>query len=276
MAPEEESAETNRYKMILEAIFLARHKPGVAEVHFAREDIPKTAKELKLPRPKNLGDLIYSFRFRIPLPQVILRTAPSGYEWSLKLAGRAKYKFALVREGAKEILPRDNLVETKIPDATPGVIARWAKGDEQALLAHLRYNRLIDIFTGVASYSLQNHFKTTVKGLGQVETDEVYVGVGAQGAQYVFPVQAKGGNDRLGLVQIEQDLKLCRQHFPELICRPIGAQFKGKGVIVLFEFQESTNDGEIRLLRESHYKLVPPSEISAAELEQYRRLSLSK
>ena len=67
------------------------------------------------------------------------------------------------------------LVETKIPDATPGVISRYAINDEQGLLAKLRYNRLIDIFTGLTCYSLQNHLRTTVPELGQVETDEIYL-----------------------------------------------------------------------------------------------------
>jgi len=41
----------------------------------------------------------------------------------------------------------------------------YALGDEQALLAKLRYNRLLDIFTGVVCYSLQNHLRTNVPGM---------------------------------------------------------------------------------------------------------------
>ncbi|HLI09294.1 MAG TPA: hypothetical protein VKV40_22220 [Ktedonobacteraceae bacterium] len=63
------------------------------------------------------------------------------------------------------------MAETKIPDSTPGLIAMYALGDEQALLAKLRYNRLIDIFTEVTCYSLQSHLRTTVPSIGQVETN---------------------------------------------------------------------------------------------------------
>ncbi len=59
-------------------------------------------------------------------------------------------------------------------------------------MTKLRYNRLIDIFTGVACYSLQSHLRTSVPNIGQVERDEVYIGVDRQGAHYVIPVQAKG------------------------------------------------------------------------------------
>src|SRR5947199_1254717 len=101
------------------------------------------------------------------------------------------------------------------------MITKYALSDEQALLAKLRYNRLIDIFTGVACYSLQSHLRTTVPNMGQVETDEIYIGVDRRGAHFVFPVQAKGGNDTLSIVQIEQDFALCAAKFPALICRRV-------------------------------------------------------
>jgi len=75
------------------------------------------------------------------------------------------------------LAPNPNLAETKVPDATPGIVAKYAFNDEQALLARLRYNRLVDIFTGVTCYSLQSHLRTTVPSMGQVETDEIYVGL---------------------------------------------------------------------------------------------------
>ena len=32
--------------------------------------------------------------------------------------------------------------------ATPGIVAKYAFNDEQALFAKVRYNRLVDVFTG--------------------------------------------------------------------------------------------------------------------------------
>jgi hypothetical protein len=156
-----------------------------------------------------------------------------------------------------------------VPDATPGIIAKYALSDEQALLAKLRYNRLVDIFTGVACYSLQNHLRTTVPEMGQVETDELYVGVDKKGAQYVFSIQAKGGKDKLNIVQIEQDLALCAHKFPSLICRPLAAQFMQDDVIALFEFEQG--DADLVIASEKHYKLVPPEEVTEADLAAYRK-----
>ncbi len=145
----------------------------------------------------------------------------------------------------------------------------YALSDVQALLAKLRYNRLIDIFTGVACYSLQSHLRTAVPKLGQVETDEVYVGVDKRGAHYVFPVQAKGGNDVISVVQIEQDMAVCAAKFPALICRPIAAQFMADDLIALFELEEGEQG--IVIASERHYRLVPGEEVTTDDLKVYRK-----
>jgi hypothetical protein len=54
----------NRYSQIIERIFLEKHKGGVTELTFTREDIVRIAKKIGVKLPKNLGDLIYSFRYR--------------------------------------------------------------------------------------------------------------------------------------------------------------------------------------------------------------------
>ena len=258
--------EPNRYAQIIERIFFSRYRKGASEVIFKRDDIIEASKKLKIKVPKNVSDVLYSFRFRSNLPQSIRNVAPPGLEWIIRFTGRAQYSFAAVHTAS--ILPSREMAETKVPDATPGVIAMYNLSDEQALLAKLRYNRLIDVFTGVTCYSLQNHLRTAVRGVGQVETDELYVGVDKRGAHYVFPVQAKGGSDRLSVVQVEQDLAVCETKFPNLICRPIGAQFMRKDLIALFEFE--VQKGEVRVTSEKHYRLVEPDQMSDADLAAYR------
>ena len=110
--------------------------------------------------------------------------------------------------------------------------------------------------------------RTSIPKLGQVETDELYVGVDRRGAHYVFPVQAKGGRDRLSIVQIEQDFALCAAKFPRLICRPIAAQFLADQAIALFEFEETASG--VAVFAEKHYRLVLPGDLDAAELQTYR------
>ena len=206
--------KANRYTKLIEVIFAERYQPNASEIPFERSDIVDTAQRLDIELPKNLGDVIYTFRYRADLPASITATAPAGYEWVIRPAGRGRYKFTLSTPVSVE--PSLHLAETKIPDATPGVIVKYALNDEQSLLAKIRYNRLIDVFLGLTCYSLQNHLRTTVRGMGQVETDEVYVGIDKRGVQFVIPVQAKGMREKLGIVQIEQDFALCKERFPNL------------------------------------------------------------
>ncbi len=257
----------SRYSAIIEAIFGAKYERGQREVDFEREDIVTFAAELGIDLPKNLGDVVYSFRYRTELPASILARAPFGETWIIRPAGRSKYRFVLVTD--VPLVPNPNLAVTKVPDATPGMIAKYAFSDEQAVLARIRYNRLIDIFLGIACYSLQNHLRTTVTGIGQVETDEMYVGVDKRGSHYVIPVQAKGGSDKLNRVQVEQDIAVCGEKLPSLICRPVGAQFIKGDLIALFEFEKQ--GGDIRVASEKHYQLVPPDAVTEEDLAKYRQ-----
>jgi hypothetical protein len=257
----------NRYSLLIENIFLEHYRSGQKEVSFERKDIEITAAKLGIDLPKNMGDVIYSFRYRTQLPDSITSKAPEGFEWVIVPVGKSKYRFELSKETV--ITPRSEMAATKIPDSTPGVILRYAFDDEQSLLAKIRYNRLIDIFTGVTCYSLQNHLRTTAPGMGQVETDEIYIGIDKRGVHYVFPIQAKSGSGKIGIVQVKQDLAVCAAKLPSLICRPIAAQFSGQDEIALLEF-EQTDEG-IKLAVEKHYKLVRPEDLTLEELKLYQQ-----
>lgn len=262
-----ENKEPNRYAKILEAIFRNHFKKGTSEIEFERTEFSQVADKLGITLPKNLGDVLYSFRYRTLLPKSITSKAPKGYEWIIRPAGKGRYRLVAVKQA--NIAPSNVLVETKIPDATPGVIVKYSMNDEQALLAKLRYNRLVDVFAALTCYSLQNHLRTTLRDGSQVETDEVYIGLDKRGVHYVLPIQAKGGKDKIGIVQIEQDFEMCTIKFPGLVCRPIAAQFMKDNIIALFEF-EQTRDG-IKISSEKHYRLVRPDELSSEELQSYSR-----
>jgi hypothetical protein len=257
----------NRYAAIVGTIFKRHHKPGKTEFEFSRDEFVDVAKSLRIALPKNLGDTIYSFRFRTVLPPEIVATASPGMEWGIELAGKGVYRFRLGRP--VKIEPQPGLIAIKIPDATPEIIASYALSDEQALLAKVRYNRLIDIFLGIATYSLQNHLRTTVSGIGQIEVDEIYVGVNRYGQQFVIPVQAKGGTDQLAVTQTRQDIACCAEKFPRLICRPVSAQFMAGDAIALFEL--TLDGGDVKIVEEKHYRLVPSDDIGDQDLKSYSR-----
>lgn len=259
--------ERSRYERILTKVFFDRYVSGSRQVEFTRQDLIDAAEELHLERPLNMGDIPYSFRYRGLSPPEIMATAPDGETWIWRSGGRSIYRLVLVPD--RPILPNPDLAVTKVPDATPGIVTWHSESDEQSLLARLRYNRLIDVFLGITCYSLQNHLRTTVEEIGQVETDEIYVGIDRRGAQYIIPVQAKSERDQIGRVQLEQDIALCEQRWNSLICRPVAAQIMENNIIALFEF-ELQND-EVRIVSEKHYQLVEPDQMTAEDLQRYRQ-----
>jgi hypothetical protein len=126
-------ATKNRYEQIIERIFAEKFVAGASEVAFTRDDIVTAAQALDVKLPKNLGDVIYSFRYRVALPESIRSKAPEGCDWIIRPAGQAKYRFVAVVSGSTRISP--NLLQPviKVPDATPGLISNYALSDEQAL-----------------------------------------------------------------------------------------------------------------------------------------------
>jgi len=256
----------NRYQSLIEKIFFDHYEDGSTEFEFDREELEEGAAELGFARVKNIGDVPYSFRYRNVLPDSILETQPEKKEWIIEGAGKGRYRFKLVKE--TRVLPREDMAVIDIPDATPELIRAYALDDEQALLAIVRYNRLIDTFLGLTTYSLQNHLRTTVEGLGQIEIDELYVGLDKRGCQYVIPVQAKGGKDQIGIVQTTQDIKFVDQKFPGMRCRAIAAQFMEDRTIALFEL--TLRNDEIKVVDERHYRLVPADKVDQNAIRDYR------
>ena len=256
----------NRYRLLIERIFFDRYRKGVSRVEFERDELIAMAHQLGIDVPKNVGDVIYSIRYRMELPEKVLKTQPPGMEWIIEGAGRAKYAFVLVK--LNRVVPNPDLVTIGIPDATPEIIRAYALDDEQALLAIVRYNRLIDTFLGLTTYSLQNHLRTTVTGVGQIEIDELYFGIDRHGCHYVIPVQAKGGSDQISVVQTKQDIGWCTQRYPGMRCRAISAQFMSDQRVAMFEL--TIRDDSVKVVEERHYKLVPAASLDAAATVDYR------
>lgn len=258
-------AKVPRYQALIEKIFFDHYQEGATNLEFTRPEIKEAAKYLGIVLPDNIGDVIYSFRFRTNLPDRVVATQPEGMGWAIELAGRSRYRFRLVK--AHRILPREGLALIDIPDATPELIRAYALDDEQALLAIVRYNRLVDTFLGLTTYSLQNHLRTTVKGVGQIEIDELYIGLDNRGCHYVIPVQAKGGKDQIGVVQTEQDIRFAAEKFRGMRCRALAAQFMEDHTVALFELV--IQDNAIKIVEERHYRLVPASRLNADAIRNY-------
>ena len=258
-----------KYERIISHIFSERYSGHDAGFTFPRAAINEAADALGLARMSNVGDVLYTFRSRKPLPESIRATAPAGREWIIRTTATGQYRFDLIDHATFPINPR--LAETLIPDSTPALIQLYRQSDEQALLAIIRYNRLIDVFTRLSCFSVQSHLRTSLTGSGQIEVDELYVGIDRQGAHYVLPVEVKSASDVIGYVQVDNMFALCAQRFPHLTPRPLGAQFIDERLIALFEFERRMNSAGINITSEKHYRLVPSEELPAELVAEYGR-----
>jgi hypothetical protein len=83
----------SRYVKIIEAVFQRYWKKDTTEFKFERDELKQVCAELKIEVPKNLGDVIYTFRYRKSLPKSILVTQPADRGWLILGDGDARYRF---------------------------------------------------------------------------------------------------------------------------------------------------------------------------------------
>ena len=259
----------NKYDKVIERVFFNNYREGDIRVAFNREELADACEQLKIKRIKNLGDIPYTYRFRRELPQSLTDKLNDDSDWIIIGTGVGNYEFRQAQPG--KINPSENRQRIKILDATPEIVKCYAPGtDEQALLAKVRYNRLIDIFTGLTCYSIQNHLRTSIANVGQIEIDEIYLGVNKRGAHFAIPCQAKSPGDRFGIVQVMQDIEFCKIRYPNVLCKPIALQFLTENDVAILELSVDEEDRMLRLsvVDEKHYKLVPKNGITESEIKQ--------
>lgn len=241
------------YDQVMIRLFKKVYKPELDVLPFIKEDLVNLCKEMGI-TINNVPDVPYHYRTgRSDLPKEILGTG----NWVIEGTGKGKYNFVRLKRAPYIDIP-DDLYVTQIPEATPDIILKYGGTDEQAILTRVRYNRLIDTFLSITAYHLQSHFRSTVEELGQVEIDDLYLGVDTDGKWYVIPIEAKsvGKKERLGLVQVKQMILFARQDYKGLILRPVGIKPLEDGSYIFMEFADEPKFESISVKRYARYKLV--------------------
>ncbi|MBE4590652.1 endonuclease [Vibrio navarrensis] len=256
-----------KYDKIIERVFFNNYHDFDRIVPFDRNELAQACDDLGIARIKNLGDIPYTYRFRKELPDSVNAKLPDGADWIIVGKGTGRYEFRIASPG--KIQPTTNRLRVKIPDATPEIVKKYAPGtDEQALLTKVRYNRLVDLFSGLTCYSIQNHLRTNLPSVGQIEIDEVYLGVNKKGTHFVIPCQAKSPGDRFGIVQVMQDIEFCKIKYPYAVCKPIALQFLSDQDVAILELavEEVGDSYRLSVVDERHYTLVSKDGISYEEI----------
>ena len=252
---------------VIEIVFRKSYTRDAVEVPFTLDEVRQAILEVQKKRPgykdKNAPDVRYQYTSgRRVLPEAIDKLGP----WWIVGKGKGKYAFAKLAESATVKIQAD-LYTICLPDATPEIVLEYAGEDEQGILAKLRYNRMLDVFLGITCYHLQNHLRTYITGKGQVEIDDLYVGLNSSGKQFVVPIEAKSARDHLSKIQILQGIEFAHARHPKLVLRPVGIQEMKDESLVLIEFTSGFHPDEIKVLQLRRYKLVPMSEVPLDELQ---------
>lgn len=254
-----EASSLKVYDQVIIHVFDRAHaaSPEADYLLFTKSDIEQAIRELGLQLvTKNVPDIVYTYRSgRSSLPEAILEHG----NWAIEGKGKSRYAFRKLARFPHFDIPSD-IETTLIPDATPQIVLKYQGSDEQTFLARIRYNRLLDIFTSLTTYHLQSHFRTTVRGTGQVEVDDLYIGLDVNGSGYVLPVEAKVGvRDQLGVIQITQMVQFAKHNFPDLLPRPIGVKMMPDGSYMFLEFTVDERPDHIATKRYKRYQLVRES-----------------
>lgn len=220
---------------------------------FTKDQLVQVCQELRIVID-NVPDIPYHYRTgRSDLPDEILNTG----NWVIEGAGKGRYRFSRLERTPYISIP-DGIYMTEIPESTPDIVLKYGGIDEQAVLTRIRYNRLIDTFLSLTAYHLQGHVRSSIPGVGQVEVDDLYVGVDTAGNWYIVPMEAKsvGLKERLGVIQVRQMILFAKQYASKLILRPVGVKSLEDGSLVFLEFDDEPELEKISVKRYMRYKLI--------------------
>jgi len=243
-----------QYDKIISSLFKKKHsgRENQEELSFTKDEIVETAQALSITL-RNPPDVVYTYRCRRALPDDILNTGG----WIIIPKGKGRFAFRKTnRSSFIEI--QEGLAQIEILNAVPEIVEKYAANDEQGLLSLIRYNRLIDIFTNITCFHLQSHIRTTIADEGQVEIDDLYIGIDDEGNEYIIPTEAKSPDerDKLGWFQVANLVKYAGEYFPNLICRPIAVKPFERNIVCLMEFDANSDYEKIAIKNIKVYKLI--------------------
>ena len=168
------------------------------------------------------------------------------------------FVFRRLHNPAQFAIPFRDYAAVSILDAIPEVVRRLLRRDEQSLLTSVLYNRLVDIFTGLTCFHIQNHYRGFVTDLGQVELDALYVGVDKTGQLHIIPVEAKsaGESEMLGRIQVAHMARLVRQDFGSFPRRLVAVKQLEDETIGFVEFDDQADPDDFRIVSVSRFQLA--------------------
>lgn len=246
-------SQSTDYDKVIVEVFQHHYRKGVSYLKFKKDELAEVCLKRGI-TVRNIPDIIYTYRSRRMLPRRILATG----HWAIEPAGRGAYAFRLLRNPPYFEIPFSDYAPVNIYNAIPEVVEGLLRQDEQSLLTRVLYNRLVDIFTGLTCFHIQNHYRSFVTGMGEVELDALYVGVDKTGTLFVLPIEAKSQaeSEMIGRIQVSQMAKLVRQDFAELRRRILAIKAIADGTIAMVEFDDQIEPDDLSIISVGRFRLI--------------------
>jgi hypothetical protein len=247
------------YTPILLAVFRRNYVEGATAVEFTLEELRAELAQAGL-QARNLADLVYRMKSRTVLPEEI---TSKGFR-ILEIRGRGRYALTVGESTLIAYPDRTEIVD--VHDRTPYAVRRlladdFGNTDEQGLLSVLRYNDVFSHFLRVQVSHLKGHVRKSVPGQGQVEVDDVHVALsgGLDDPLILIPVEAKAKDEPVNRVLIAMQVKYAHYAFPGLVVRPLTVKLFADGVVLLMEFNPSTEPAELAIVKSAYYQMLRPA-----------------
>ena len=249
-----ESQALSQYDKVLLGVFLNHYEKDATYLRFKKDELEDACRKHGI-TVRNIPDIIYTYRSgQRMLPAKILATG----HWAIEPAGRGVYGFRSLHNPPQFEVPFGDYAPVDIYNSIPEVVEGLLRQDEQSLLTRVLYNRLVDIFTGLTCFHIQNHYRSYIDSMGEVELDALYVGVDKTGKLFVLPIEAKSRaeSEMIGRIQVSQMAKLVRQDFAELRRRVLAVKALADGTIAMVEFDDHEEPDELSIISVGRFRLI--------------------
>lgn len=240
-----------RYGNLVAYVFLESYMRGKESISFGRDKLKIAALRLNMPVPENLADVTFAFRNRTPLPHIISRTAPNGFEWRIELAGRAKYEFVL--RAINNLEANLDLAGVELQDATPIFLKEMIVGPAARIDTLIKNNGLISKFLNTEAEHVQSHLRSTVAGTGQIEIGSLFSECSKATTRTIVPVHLQTEPGPINTTKVQQNMRYAASKHPDMQCRALVAQMVAHETLVLFEI--GYDDKMFSVLKEQKYLL---------------------
>ena len=192
---------------------------SLTPISFERTDILEICAKEFGKAPKNLGDIIYSLRYRLDYLSTYDYLLEKDYTWTLLSTGIGKYELSPLKKLRIPSLESEDIIYIK--DNTPKHIHELRPLNDQSLLMKIIQNDILNEFLQDDLVFLQAHHKVNLQNWGQAEIDGI---LASNYSPHLYLVEVKGYTEVIAWPQMIQLKMYAQQNHSDTPFTPLFIQ----------------------------------------------------